>query len=255
MRLSRPDENDPAKRRHFEISIDSPFNILSCRATQANTSLPAYSSGSTTQSTADEYECGCPGAALRRKNTPPSHNIPSLSNLRQDNGSTASVDSETASHTPTRSWTSNSGGLAMPTQAHVRDPSSGSPRPHDPNQGAARPIHLMRAPSFNPPPFDEDEAPPPLVTPPPNYENIVSGTSQNVLADYFARLADEMGDEDDHYDRGRVDVPLTPGGRVNRSMDARRDWLPLGGAAATVVAAPAAPAAPTSPSPLHVDIS
>merc|ERR1711939_506973 len=45
MRLSRPDENDSAKRRHFEISIDSPFNILSCRATQANISLPAYEAG------------------------------------------------------------------------------------------------------------------------------------------------------------------------------------------------------------------
>jgi len=85
-----------------------------------------------------------------------------------------------------------------------------------------------------------------LVTPPPNYENIVTGDSTNVLADYFARLADEMGDDDDHGDRGRVDVPLTPGGRVNRSMDARRDWLPLGGAAATVVPAPPV-AAPTSP--------
>jgi hypothetical protein len=107
-------------------------------------------------------------------------------------------------------------------------------------------MHLLRAPSFNPPPFDEDEAPPPLVTPPPNYENIVGGNSQSALADYFARLADELGD------RGRVDLPLTPGGRVNRSMDARRDWLPLGGAAATVVAAPDVP---TSSHPLHVEIS
>lgn len=112
-------------------------------------------------------------------------------------------------------------------------------------------MHLLRAPSFNPPAFEDDEAPPPLVTPPPNYENIVSGSSQNALADYFARLADEMGDEDDRGGRGRVDVPLTPGGRVNRSMDAPRDWLPVGGASATVSAAPAAP---TSPRPAHVEI-
>jgi hypothetical protein len=113
-------------------------------------------------------------------------------------------------------------------------------------------MHLLRAPSFNPPPFDEDEAPPPLVTPPPNYENIVSGNSQNALADYFARLADELGDEDDQGDRGRVDLPLTPGGRVNRSMDARRSWLPLGGAVATTVSASEAP---TSPSSIPVGIS
>jgi arrestin-related trafficking adapter 3/6 len=241
MRLSRPDENDPNKRRHFEISIDSPFNILSCRATQANTSLPAYSWGGTGISAAEEYECGCPGAALRRRNTPPGHPLPPLNNLTQNNSSTASVDTDTAPHSPTRSWTSNSGGITLPTQAHVHDPSSGPTRLHDPNQGAPRPMHLLRAPSFNPPPFDEDEAPPPLVTPPPNYENIVSGNSQNALADYFARLADELGDEEDQGDRGRVDLPLTPGGRVNRSMDARRDWLPLGGAAATVVSAPDVP--------------
>src|SRR2546421_9656789 len=107
-------------------------------------------------------------------------------------------------------------------------------------------MHLLRAPSFNPPAFDEDEAPPPLVTPPPNYENIVSGNSQNALADYFARLADELGDEDDQGDRGRVDLPLTPGGRVNRSMDARRSWLPLGGVVATTVPASAAPKSPSS---------
>lgn len=250
MRLSRPDETDPAKRRHFEISIDSPFNILSCRATQANTSLPAYSSGGAGNSTADEYECGCPGAALRRRNTPPANHV-SLNNLRQDNSSTASVDTETTRHPPTRSWTSNSGGLTMPIQAHVHDANSGPDRPNDPNQGPSRPMHLLRAPSFNPPAFEDDEAPPPLVTPPPNYENIVSGSSQNALADYFARLADEMGDEDDHGGRGRVDIPLTPGGRVNRSMDAPRDWLPVGGASATVAAAPAVP---TSPRLAHVEI-
>jgi hypothetical protein len=252
MRLSRPDENDPNKRRHFEISIDSPFNILSCRATQANTSLPAYSSRGPGNSPAEEYECGCPGAALRRRNTPPSQHLPSLNNLTPNNSSTPSVDTDTTPSPPTRSWTNNSGGIALPTQAHVHDPSAGATRPHDPNQGASRPMHLLRAPSFNPPPFDEDEAPPPLVTPPPNYENIVSGNSQNALADYFARLADELGDEDDQGDRGRVDLPLTPGGRVNRSMDARRDWLPLGGAAATAVVASAAP---TSPSAVHVDIA
>ncbi len=239
MRLSRPDENDPSKRRHFEISIDSPFNILSCRATQANTSLPAYTSGGAHPSSADEFECGCPGAALRRRNTPPNQPLPTLSSLRQDNSSTATLDASAgALPPPARSWTNNSGGLTMPTQAHVHN---------DPNSGPARPMHLLRNPSFNPPPFDEDDPPPPLVTPPPNYENIVSGDSSNVLADYFARLADEMGDEDDQGDRGRVDLPLTPGGRVNRSMDARRDWLPIGGAQATALAAP--PAA-SSRSPL-----
>ena len=93
-------------------------------------------------------------------------------------------------------------------------------------------MHLLRAPSFNPPAFDESDPPPPLVTPPPDYGDIASPTTG--LADYFARLSDTYEDEDgddgdDGLQRGgRVNVPLTPGGRVNRSMDMRRTWLPVG---------------------------
>lgn len=219
MRLSRPDENDSAKRRHFEISIDSPFNILSCRATQANISLPAYSAGLSTPSPADEFECGCPGAAFRRRSTPPvsQNQVPTLA---QPTPNGPNVQ---------RSWTNDSGGLTMPTLAHVHN---------DPNSGQSRPMHLLRSPSFNPPPFDEDEPPPPLVTPPPLYDNIVPGDSNSALADYFARLADETSEEDDRLDRSRVDYPLTPGGRVNRSMDIPRNWVPLERTAGTATPTP-----------------
>ncbi|CCG81086.1 Arrestin domain protein [Taphrina deformans PYCC 5710] len=48
MRLSKadPQPNDPNKRRHFEISIDSPVHLLSCRCTNANTQLPTYGDSS-----------------------------------------------------------------------------------------------------------------------------------------------------------------------------------------------------------------
>jgi arrestin-related trafficking adapter 3/6 len=209
MRLSRPDENDSSKRRHFEISIDSPFNILSCRATQANISLPAYSAGGNGQTGTDEYDCGCPGAAMRRRNTPPAP------------GTTMNAQGNAAPGVQ-RSWTNDDGGLTMPTQAHVHN---------DPNDGEARPMHLLRVPSFNPPAFEDDEPPPPLITPPPLYETVTD--SRNALADYFARLADET--EDDASDRSRVDYPLTPGGRVNRSMDISRTWTPIGSATASAV--------------------
>ena len=213
MRLSKPDENDPTKRRHFEISIDSPFHILSCRATQANTSLPAYTSGGVAPQPADEYDCGCPGAILRRRNTPPNQQSAALADLVAQNASTASVDTVTNN----QPWNS-SGGLARPDAAHIAG---------DPNSGAPRPMHLLRAPSFNPPPFDHDDPPPPMITPPPDYGQVVQGDPREALADYFARLADDMGDEDE-FGSGRVDIPLTPGGRINRSMDARRTWLPIG---------------------------
>ncbi|KAI9795436.1 MAG: hypothetical protein M1833_007035 [Piccolia ochrophora] len=207
MRLSKPDDNDPSKRRHFEISIDSPFNILSCQATQANTSLPAYSTPSNNTDRATDgnaYECGCPGAPRRNLSHPPLDNIPSQ---LQANGRQSSNSSP-----------------APPPAAHVEG--------H--RQGVQRPIHILRNPSFNPPAFDDEEPPPPMLTPPPQYDSIV-GEGEG-LADYFARLADEEADEEDGEGdenssrglRSRVNLPLTPGGRVNRSMDERRTWLAPG---------------------------
>ena len=211
MRLSRPDVSNSGKRRHFEISIDSPFHILSCRATQANIALPAYHSPESATLLTDHLACGCPGAP-RRRNSPPSL-LPTLRSLRLDSNDEPSPHSHTSQSPVTR-----------PQAAHV----------HDPDATQARPMHLLRNPSFNPPPFSDDDPPPPLVTPPPNYETLVG--DRNGLADYFQRLANEVGEDEDN--RGtmspgaRMELPLTPGGRINRSMDERRTWLPLGSAVA-----------------------
>ncbi|KAI4185622.1 MAG: hypothetical protein LQ346_005859 [Caloplaca aetnensis] len=113
----------------------------------------------------------------------------------------------------------SSPGLTRPQAAHIQDP----------NSGVSRPIHLLRAPSFNPPAFSETEAPPPMITPPPQYESLVDGDPRGGLADYFSRLADEVRDDEvDSINRSRMELPLTPGGRINRSMDERRTWQPLG---------------------------
>ncbi|KAL9073517.1 MAG: hypothetical protein Q9157_004722 [Trypethelium eluteriae] len=199
MRLSKPDQNDPSRRRHFEISIDSPFHILSCRATQANTALPAYSSPQTATDGSQLFECGCPGAAPRR--TTPTSFVPTLNSL---NGPRESQEPDIQSP-----------GLAHPQQAHI-----GGPNAH----AVHRPIHLLRIPSFNPPAFEDEEPPPPLVTPPPQYESIASPTSG--LADYFSRLSDAYDDDGDDLreTRSRVEVPLTPGTRAARSMDVPRTW-------------------------------
>lgn len=207
MRLSKPDQNDPSKRRHFEISIDSPFHILSCHATQANTALPAYSTPEPSTHDARRPDCGCPGATVRRA-SPTSFvsTLGSESRARAESG--ASVQSP---------------GLARPQQAHVAGLNE---------TARSRPIHLMRVPSFNPPAFEDEEPPPPLETPPPLYESIASPTSG--LADYFARLSDAYDDDSSEGESGergggRVEIPLTPGSRVqSRSMDAPRDWLPVG---------------------------
>ena len=213
MRLSKVDATDPSKRRHFEISIDSPFHILSCRATQANIALPAYTSPESATLLTEHYECGCPGAAKRR-NSPSSLMPQSLSDMRNSGNNNSSSSLNNGPQLPPPA-----AGLTRPQAAHV----------HDPNSGVSRPMHLLRAPSFNPPPFQDDDPPPPLMTPPPNYNSIVDGDPRNALADYFTRLADDVGDEDedDVMRRTRMAMPLTPGGRLNRSMDERRTWLPL----------------------------
>ncbi|EAW07642.1 arrestin family protein [Aspergillus clavatus NRRL 1] len=208
LRLSRLDERDPGKRRHFEISIDSPFHLLSCKATQANIFLPAYTSpNSDPVPPAQEYECGCPGAALISRNNSSSQLIASD---REDPPAVS------------RSFTNGSGGLARPPQVHLAHEAS--------NDRVPRPMHLLRTPSFAPPPFEDVPPPPPLITPPPEYNSIVGDNDrETVLQDYFSRLSfyEEHEDEDER-GRGRVDVPLTPGGRVNRSMDVPREWIRLG---------------------------
>ncbi|EPS39229.1 hypothetical protein H072_7020 [Dactylellina haptotyla CBS 200.50] len=169
MRLSKVDPNDSSKRRHFEISIDSPFHILSCKCSQANISLPAYSDRDQSQQPANS--CHCPGSG-------PSSPLP-FGNVE-----------------------------ALPDTAP---------------DGTPRPMHLMRAPSFNPPAFDDD-IPPPLATPPPHYDTVGGG-----LADYFSRLADQTAEDDDTEEDdspGATGLTVASPTRLARSLDERRTWVP-----------------------------
>ena len=236
MRLSRPDAVDSSKRRHFEISIDSPLNILSCRATQANISLPAYSSPESLTLLTDHLACGCPGAP-RRRNSPPAvpYSVqPPPSHATSSNSSNPSNQNSNDRNSSTPSLPAAPAAARVHDAAHPTGGPSSSAAANNPP--LPRPVHLLRAPSFNPPAFSDDAPPPPLVTPPPRYETLVGGNPQDALADYFARLADwdegeaggDDGDDDGSSGRGRVDVPLTPGGRVHRSMDVPRTWMPVG---------------------------
>lgn len=223
LRLSKVDERDPTKRRHFEISIDSPFHILSCKATQANIYLPAYTRPAEEPVTpAQEFECGCPGAPL----APREPTITPAGSDREDSNPNLAniVRRSSTGHSFSRSFTNSSGGLARPPQAHLATPPSDRTTSNQP-----RPMHLLRAPSYAPPAFEDvPPAPPsmaPLMTPPPEYTAIVGDDRDAVLEDYFSRLSFYEENEDDDRGRGRVDVPLTPGGRVNRSMDVPREWV------------------------------
>ncbi|PVH89655.1 hypothetical protein DL98DRAFT_401217 [Cadophora sp. DSE1049] len=210
LRISRLDADDPTgkKRRHFEISIDSPISLLNCRATQANLALPSYSDGNSSL-LSQQHVCGCPNSELA---TPPA--MSGLENQNPSNGNGPFAGNENALPD-----------LARPPQAHLSTNAAA---------GVQRPIHLIRAPSFNPPPFDAEEAPPPMVTPPPLYDHVVGTPSHDGLADYFDRLSYfENADSDDDEglnrvtSRGRVNVvnPRTPGGRLARSMEIDRNFM------------------------------
>lgn len=246
MRISRIDPEDPSgtKRRHFEISIDSPFTVLDCRATKANTYLPSYMDPTPAP---DVYQasCGCPDAHVIPADTSPTSSSIALAPAE---GEPQVVDALPAApraahvHQPAHEPTS---GNTSPTRAPV-DPEA--------TERASRPIHLLRTPSFNPPSFEEDTAPPPMLvdngsdsgtpamTPPPTYDTVVGTPSVDGLADYFARLAEHgLEDNDSGSDgeetpprilerSGRVNVahPRTPGGRMpSRSLELSRPPMNL----------------------------
>ncbi len=248
MRISRLDPEDPSgtKRRHFEISIDSPFTVLDCRATQANTFLPSYA-GPATPPDIYHASCGCPDAHIVATDSSPTASTIALAPTEPEPTSVADI-------------------LPIaPRAAHVHqpahEPTSGNTSPirasdDHPVNRSSRPIHLLRAPSFNPPSFDEDTAPPPMLvdsgsdvsgmpamTPPPTYDTVVGTPSVDGLADYFVRLADagfedhdDSGSDGDESPprtlerSGRVNVahPRTPGGRMpSRSLEIPRPPMNL----------------------------
>ncbi|KAJ4392274.1 hypothetical protein N0V93_005899 [Gnomoniopsis smithogilvyi] len=204
MRISRLDPDDPAgkRRRHFEISIDSPFTVLNCRATQANTALPRYNSPEMAGDYRTQTSCGCADARILGTSggTPENTSGTSVDNTalpmppqaahlhNATQGISGHSSTNSSGAPPTAS--ANASGTSMTGANAPPPPSSANPlqRVRD-QEAAARPIHLIRYPSFDPPPFHADEAPPPMPTPPPNYDIVVGTPSVDGMADYFKRLS------------------------------------------------------------------
>ncbi|KUI60375.1 hypothetical protein VP1G_07588 [Cytospora mali] len=196
MRISRLDPEDPAgkKRRHFEISIDSPFTVLNCRATQANTALPQYDSPDSPGSRL-QTSCGCPDARVTNASATPDNTSGNLVEVNPLNAALPMPPQAAHLHTSPQGINGNSS-LGSPTAAEASE-SGGNPTPLSANplqrvrdqECNPRPIHLLRYPSFDPPPFDAESPPPPMPTPPPNYDMVVGTPSVDGLADYFQRLS------------------------------------------------------------------
>lgn len=197
MRISRLDTDDPngKKRRHFEISIDSPFTVLNCRATQANTALPQYDSPDS-PGFRMQTSCGCPDAQVVNTSPTPDNSSGNLVEVNPINSALPMPPQAAHVHNSGQGINGNSS-LSSPTAANASDFGGVSSalsanhvqrlRDQDSNP---RPIHLLRYPSFDPPPFDAESPPPPIPTPPPNYDIVVGTPSVDGLADYFQRLSD-----------------------------------------------------------------
>lgn len=206
MRISRLDPDDPAgkRRRHFEISIDSPFTVLNCRATQANTALPRYNSPEMAGDYRTQTSCGCADARILGTSggTPENTSgtlvdnaaLPMPPQAAHLHTATQGISGHSRTNSfgapPTTANTTASGANTSSGGAGSSTPTSANPlqRVRD-QEAAARPIHLIRYPSFDPPPFHADEAPPPMPTPPPNYDIVVGTPSVDGMADYFKRLS------------------------------------------------------------------
>ncbi|EFW99828.1 arrestin domain containing protein [Grosmannia clavigera kw1407] len=251
MRISRLDADDPEgkRRRHFEISIDSPFTILSCLATQANTALPQYSgiNPSVVAQHRASATCGCHDAP----STPTPASRTTSFDLSLGTQQQHMPMPPQAAHLQAQQVDTPGGDSRSMTDGPASDSQDRQRTAHSDQEGFEnpRPIHLLRVPSFAPPAFDADDSPPipmDITTPPPNYDAIIGTPSVDGLADYFSRLAtyehpDAVIEDDSDSDSDNMHMPTriaSRGGRVNvrtpgarhgpsRSMDIERPTVPI----------------------------
>lgn len=183
LRLSKLDPSNPNKRKHYEILIDSPIHILSSLATRLNTILPAYD---------EQAEVGNMRYQSRYQSMSPplSPDVTHLDNsgrIIPGNGPQArnfSLD-EMVDDPPEFLQLNNDNqpferDQDMHLEANLYKPRVESRRLASPSHPEgigtpiARPIHLLRQPSINPPTFEESSMSPilqPDSDAPPAYED------------------------------------------------------------------------------------
>ncbi|CAN3372246.1 hypothetical protein DIURU_004220 [Diutina rugosa] len=200
LRISRSDPTRDEKRKHYEISIDSPIHILSPLAAHGNTLLPAYDNGTVPAPPASlpQY-CPTPpmspgvvpvesSSSAFRSSTASA--VRSLFDRHQQGSSSGDSANSTAPYEfmHINSSFNNDEPIERDADMHLEanlykpDAQSVDPALHMSQAQPAfsplqtpiqRPIHLLRKPSMNPPPFMADQPPPAIDVPaglPPAYE-------------------------------------------------------------------------------------
>lgn len=183
LRLSKLDPENPNKRKHYEILIDSPIHILSSLATRLNTILPAYD---------EQTEVGNMRSQSRYRSMSPPLS-PDVTHLDNSGGiipghapqaRNFSLD-EMVDDPPEFLQLLNNDNQPfekdqdMHLEANLYKPRVEKRRLMSPSHPEgigtpiARPIHLLRQPSINPPTFEESSMSPilqPDSDAPPAYE-------------------------------------------------------------------------------------
>ncbi|KAG5419897.1 hypothetical protein I9W82_001777 [Candida metapsilosis] len=175
LRISKMDPENPGKRKHYEISIDSPIHVLSPLAAHNNTLLPAYD---------DLVDTPPPhGVSLRS----PSQNPLSPGVIPVDGNVTQSVEFHHISTDMDAGATERDADMHLeanlykPKDEHtITTINSPQAKPHPDTftsplaSPVQRPIHLIRKPSIAPPPFEESTKSPPVMSlHPPAYGDIL----------------------------------------------------------------------------------
>lgn len=218
LRISKTDPENPEKRKHFEISIDSPIHILSPLAAHGNTLLPVYDDLMDLPQYATTSPPLSPGVTLvemgRNESSISSvmdvfrpRSTPLVRHTRGDsmNSVAPSIEPVFQHITSTTDYEEPFSREDMLLDANVykpnpedMDPLLHSPQatPYSPlSTPISRPIHFLRKPSFNPPPFVAGDVPPPIEnTLPPAYEQEFSMSPLRI---------------NDHEDNNDDSLPLT----------------------------------------------
>lgn len=213
LRISKMDPNNPGKRKHYEILIDSPIHVLSPLAAHGNTLLPAYDDHLPDSGFLPEYTPTSPplspgvtavdntqtmgkifSVLSRHSNSPSRRNSvasrdvqdtpppETFYHLNSSNNNDEPIERDPDMHLDANIYRPNPNEVKSPLNSPQAMPHVGSLSPlNSPNM---RPIHLLRKPSYNPPPFNADVPPPPDNVPPPAYEedqrtNVPSTPSNN----------------------------------------------------------------------------
>ncbi|KAI5966001.1 hypothetical protein CANMA_003386 [Candida margitis] len=181
LRISKIDPDNSAKRKHYEISIDSPIHVLSPLAAHNNTLLPAYD---------DLVDTPPPQQAMNGNNVAsvisPSVNPLSPEVIAVDGNSQQPIEFHHISTDLDVGATERDADMHL--EANLYKPKDDSTittinspqaKPHPETftsplmSPVQRPIHLIRKPSTAPPPFEESAKSPPVMSlHPPAYGDI-----------------------------------------------------------------------------------